>query len=46
MIADEIDIDVNNPKECMALDTIFNHATTPGCDYLKKIEERYNNQSS
>jgi hypothetical protein len=34
MIADESDLDVNDPEERKALDTIFNHATTPGCGYL------------
>jgi hypothetical protein len=38
MIADESDFDVNDPKERKALDTIFNHATTPGCSYFGKEE--------
>ena len=34
MIADESDSDVNDPKECKALDTIFNHAITLGWGYF------------
>jgi hypothetical protein len=30
MIADESDSDANDPKECKALDTIFNHTITLG----------------
>jgi uncharacterized protein YutE (UPF0331/DUF86 family) len=34
MIADESDSDVNDPKECKALETIFNHAIAPGWGYF------------
>jgi hypothetical protein len=34
MIADESDLDVNDPKECKALDSIFNDAITPGYGYF------------
>jgi uncharacterized protein YutE (UPF0331/DUF86 family) len=34
MIADESDSDVNDPKECEALETIFNHAIAPGWSYF------------
>jgi hypothetical protein len=33
MIAGERDLDVNDPKERKTLDTIFNHAITPGAGY-------------
>jgi hypothetical protein len=34
MIADETDSDVNDSKECKALDTIFNLAIAPGWGYF------------
>jgi uncharacterized protein YutE (UPF0331/DUF86 family) len=34
MIADESDSDVNDPKECKALETIFNHAIAAGWGYF------------
>jgi hypothetical protein len=45
MIADESDSDLNDPKECKTLDTIFNHAIAPGWSFTTE-KEGYNKQSS